>query len=199
MLTPLVLEHVLYLPFQNFPFGKYPCNQLLLLWLNWCCWRSAVVISYAVHNSSEIASLVPQITQFFTTRNKLIGHGCQLRQNLFRQPEVEGGRAEDPPGRFCGNHLRKIVHLLAPCLLILLNVCQFFVFCQFLGFHCEVVCWQITWSAGAPARDQFYTTAANCSFALSKSSPNLLSHLLSFFIWDLHCIYVWFVLVHMNN
>ena len=142
MLTPLVLEHVLYLPFQNFPFGKYPCNQLLLFWQNWCLLLevSTVVISCAVHNSSEIASLVPQITQFFTTRNKLIGHGCQLRQNLFRQPEVEGGRAQDPPGRFCGNHLRKIVHLLAPCLLILLNVCQFFVFCQFLGFHCEVVC-----------------------------------------------------------
>ena len=48
----------------------------------------------------------------------------QLQQNIFRQPEVKGGRAKDPPGKFdfestksFSNHLTKnIFQRSAVCL-----------------------------------------------------------------------------------
>ena len=118
------------------------------------------------------AEYLTKIVQWACQECRITWKSNQLWWHLFRQPEIKGGGAKDPPGRFYGNHFLLVNQTLsfhselatiwgqfstfhsAECW----QSCQFMVFCHFLGFSREVVFWQITRSGAAPARDQFYTT-----------------------------------------
>ena len=64
----------------------------------------------------------------------------QLQQNIFRQPEVKGGRAKDPPGKFdfestksFSNHLTKNI-LSVLILQYVFNIVDPLNFATFLSF-----------------------------------------------------------------
>ena len=69
--------------------------------------------------------------------------GNQLQQNIFRQPEVKGGRAKDPPGKFdfespkiFSNHLMKNILSVLQYVCNIVDPLNFATFLSFVANLC---------------------------------------------------------------
>ena len=134
------------------------------------------------------AEYLTKIVQWACQECRITWKSNQLWWHLFRQPEIKGGGAKDPPGRFYGNHFLLVVQTssfhselatiwgqFSTCWNIVFSFCWMLTKLPIHGIL--PLSWVFSWSCvltNNPIRRRSRKGSvlyhlANCSFALSKS------------------------------